>query len=543
MTPLQRLAALFAGNDSHYGTHGEPEKDTSSGKAKWIIRPTARTLKGAVNERHWKEHTAAGSVKPLGVVPIRNDNLCIWGSIDYDVYDTDLTDLIKKVEAAKLPLMPARTKSGGLHLFFFALEPVPAKTMQELLRSLAARLGIAGSEIFPKQTTLLAERGETGSWIIMPYFGGDFGGKLKVQVGLRANGGEIPLAEFVRTAEKMRQTPSQIEEILIAATTAKPRATPGQGSGKRKRGDKGPSGADVEGPFGDGPPCLMHLVQNGGIQSGGQNNALCHMATYFKRKNPDNWEAELERANQLYLTPPGSEAGLQSVIRSYRRKDYEYKCKDEPMKSVCDSVLCRRRRFGVTGGSVTPLITSIKKLNTEPPIWFVDLEGEVKIECGTDDLQVWTRFQKLLMERAHRSFGTIPQAHWSAMLDILLPKVEVIEVGRDASIAGQFLELLETFLTNKQRGLREEDLLSKRPWEDEERGRHYFNLGKLAAYLKREGMEKMDQAKVVSRIKELGGGSETRVVKDKELHLHWIPAGVVRGTPQIATPEMKEKPI
>lgn len=540
MTPLQRLAALFAGNDSHYGTHGEPERDTSSGKGKWIIRPTAKTLKGAVSERHWKEHAAEGSLRPLGVVPIRNDNLCIWGSIDYDVYDTDLTDLIKKVEAAKLPLVPARTKSGGLHLFFFALEPIPAKQMQELLRSLAARLGIADSEIFPKQTTLLSERGETGSWIIMPYFGGDFGGKLKVQVGLRANGGEIPLAEFVRTAEKMRQTPSQIEEILLSATTAKAKPAPGS---KRKRGDKGPSGADEEGPFGDGPPCLMHLVRNGGVQSGGQNNALCHMATYFKRKNPDTWEEELERANQLYLNPPGSEAGLASVIRSYKRKDYEYKCKDEPMKSVCDSILCRRRRFGVTGGSVTPLITSIKKLNTEPPIWFVDLEGEIKIECTTDELLTWVKFQKKLVERAHNPFGMIPQPLWISTIQIALQKVEVIEVGADAGISGEFRELLETFLTNKQRALREEDLLSGRPWEDEDQGRYYFSLGKLQRYLKREGMEKMDRSQVTSRIKEVGGFPETRTVKDKALHLHWVPSTIVRGTPQISTPETKEKPI
>jgi hypothetical protein len=542
MTPTQRLAALFAGNDSHYGTHGEPEKDTSSGKSKWIIRPTAKTLKGAVTEQHWKNHMAEGSVKPLGVVPIRNDNRCLWGSIDYDVYDVDLTDLIKKVEAAKLPLLPARTKSGGLHLFFFALEPVPAKQMQELLRSLAAQLGIAGSEIFPKQTTLLVERGETGSWIIMPYFGGDFGGKLKVQVGLRANGGEIPLAEFVRTAEKMRQTPSQIEEILIAATTAKPKSAPGSGS-KRKSGGKGPSAADEEGPFGDGPPCLMNMVRAGGVKSGGQNDALCHMATYYKKKNPDTWKEELARANELYLSPPGSKAGLDSVIKGYSKKDYEYKCKHEPMKSACDSITCRRKQFGVTGGNVVPLITSMKMLKTDPPIWFIDLEGEIKIECSTEDLQRWERFQKLLMEKAHNPFGIVPHPLWIATVGIAMQKVEVIEVGADAGISGEFRELLETFLTNKQRALREEDLLSGRPWEDEEQGRYYFSLGKLQRYLKREGMEKMDRAKVTSRLKEIGGVSETRVVKDKALHLHWVPSSVVRGTPQISTPDKKEKPI
>lgn len=287
----------------------------------------------------------------------------------------------------------------------------------------------------------------------------------------------------------------------------------------------------------------MHIVRNGGVQSGGQNDALCHMATYYKKKNPDTWRDELTRANEIYLVPPGSKSGLDSVIKSYSKRDYEYKCKYEPMRSACDSITCRRKQFGVSGGNVVPLITSIQKLNTEPPIWFVDLEGEIKIECATEDLQRWDRFQKLLIEKAHSPFGIIPQPLWLATIGVALQKVVVIEVGKDAGVSGEFRELLETFLTNKQRALREEDLLSGRPWEDEEQGRYYFSLGKLQRYLKREGMEGMKRGQVAARIKEVGGEPETRVVKDKPLHLHWVPSTVVRGTPQIPTPEMKEKPI
>jgi hypothetical protein len=267
------------------------------------------------------------------------------------------------------------------------------------------------------------------------------------------------------------------------------------------------------------------------------------MATYYKKKNPDTWETELAAANELYLTPPGSKAGLDSVIKSYRKKDYEYKCKYEPMRSACDSITCRRKTYGVSGGSVVPLITSITKLNTEPPLWFVDLEGQIKIECQTEDLQRWERFQKLLIEKAHSPFGVIPHPLWLATIGVALQKVVVLEVGKDAGVSGEFRELLETFLTNKQRAVREEDLLSGRPWEDEEQGRYYFSLGKLTRYLKREGMEGMKRPQVIARIKELGGAPETRKVKEKDLELHWIPSGAVKGTPQIATPELKEKPI
>jgi hypothetical protein len=536
MTPLQRLAALFAGNDTHYGTHGEPSrKNTADGGFKWIIQPTAKTLKGGYTEAHWKAHV--DGKKPLGVVPIRQDSTASWGSIDYDVYGKDLTELIKKVESLKLPLVPCRSKSGGLHLFIFCLEPVPATLLQDVLRNIAAALGIADSEIFPKQSSLLVERGDEGSWMIMPYFGGDFAGKLQMQVGMRANGGEIGLPEFVRYAEKMRLSLSQLEELTTVKAVVPP-------APKRKKGDKGPSGADGPGPFGDGPPCIELMIATGGIKPGGQNDALFHMAVYYKRKFPDTWQQELELANSQYLVPAGSEGGLASVTKSHTKKDYEYKCKTEPMKSHCDSIKCRMRRFGVTGGNVTPIITSIKKLNSDPPIWFVDIDKN-KIECTTADLQRWDRFQQLLMEKTHNTFGVISHPVWLATVGAALQamtKDDVIEVSHGATPEGEFHELLETFLTNRQRGQREEDLLSGRPWEDEEQARHYFSLGKLTRFLKKEGMD-VKRHHVVNFVRKLGGKSEKRMVKEKELDLHWIPSHQVRSTPQVSTPNLKEKPI
>jgi hypothetical protein len=287
------------------------------------------------------------------------------------------------------------------------------------------------------------------------------------------------------------------------------------------------------------------MVITGGIQSGGQNNALCHMATYYKRKFPDTWPEELARANALHLTPPGSESGLDSVIKSYKKKDYEYKCKDMPMVKHCDSIACRAKRFGVTGGTVTPRITSIKKLNSEPPVWFVDVENH-KFECATDDLQRWDRFQKLLIEKTHNPFGMIPQPLWLATIQEALGRMtddDIIEVGKDVSTGGEFHELLETFLTNRQRAVREEDLLSDRPWEDEEAGRYYFNLTKLQQFLKKQGMEGMKRPQIVTQLHKMDGGHLTRNVKGKDLTLQWIPSSKVRGRPRVSTPELKEKPI
>jgi hypothetical protein len=545
MTPLQRLMALFAGNDTHYGTHGAPSRDPTGESLKWVIKPTAKTLKGAPTEKMWKDHV--DGKKPLGIVPIRTDNSTIWGSIDYDVYGQDLTDLIKRVEALKLPLVPGRSKSGGLHLFCFTIEPVEASLMQEVLRDISAALGIAGSEIFPKQTTILTDRGDQGSWMIMPYYGDTYDGKLERQVGLRKNGSEIGLPEFVRIAEKARLSQAQLEELKVRHLKAQSPAS------KAKGGKRGSKHDDPSVPFGDGPPCLVHMIAEGGVKQGsaggGQNNALFHMGVYYKKKNPDGWEEDLERAAQLYCTPAHPRQGVDSIIKSLRKKDYEYKCKDEPMRSHCNSILCRKRKHGVTGGGgggLVPSITSIKKMNSDPPVWFLEVEGK-KVECNTEDLQRWERFQRILINVCHDPFGVIPQPVWLATIqEAMQGMTEIIEVGADAGARGEFHELLETYLTNRQRGMKEEDLLSGRPWESEDERRYYFVLSRLHRFLEREGLKGLNKPQIVTRIQELCGEEPCHVVREikgKRVNLHWIPSDKVQITPSVSTPTLKEKPI
>lgn len=541
-TPIQRLASLFEGNDTHHGTHGVPSRDPTGASLKWVIKPTAKTLKRGPTTDDWKKHV--DGERPLGISPIRQDNSAIWGSIDYDVYDQDLLATLQRVEGSRLPLVPCRSKSGGLHLFIFATEPVPARKIQDVLRECAASLGMSNSEIFPKQATLLVDRGDQGSWMIMPYFGSDFDGKLQMQHGLRSDGGDIGLSEFVRLAERARQTPAQLDELQVRSIT--PKSEPKKGN--RKAADRGPTKSDdTTVPFGDGPPCLVHLTSNGGVPQGGQNSTLFHMGVYYKKKYPDDWVSHLQKAAQTLMNPPYPLSQLDGVVKSHSKRDYQYKCKDEPMASHCDSILCRMKRFGVTGtgGTIAPKIESIKKLDSQPPVWFIDIEG-AKVECQTEDLQRWDRMQKLLIEKLNNPFGVIPQPVWLSIVQEAMGKMseeDIIKVSQDAGVEGEFVELLEIFLTNRQRGLKEEDLLLGRPWENEEEGRHYFTLIRLSRFMKREGMESMKRPQIAARLYQLKGGHIMRKIKGKLVALHWVPSSMFYGTPSVDPPKVPGKPI
>jgi hypothetical protein len=508
---------LFAGYIGQHGTHGVPELDPNG--FKWSIKKTARTIKQPVTEELWQQHL--NGKRPLGIVPICADSTCVWGSIDIDQYDMDTTAVVKKVEAMNLPLVPCRSKSGGLHLFMFFAQPVEAASAQNLLRDIAASLGFAGSEIFPKQTKILVEHGDQGNWIVMPYFGSTYDGKLKAQHGIKHTGAEMTVGEFLTMAEKRRVTTEQMIDLLQRST---PQEKPSKDGKKKERP-----------PFSDGPPCLQHLAQTG-FPDGGRNNALFHLGVYWKKAKPTDWQKHVEEDNQRFMKPPLPAEEVVSVIKQLQKKDYEYKCKDEPMKQYCESGKCRMRQYGVGGGDTYPQILGIARLKTEPPLWFVQIPN-ARIPMRTPELQNYKRFHQLCMDHTKVCHRMISDKEWFAILQEPMLQAEDIEAPYELGAPGIFLELLETFLTNRMRGKKKEDLLRGAPWEDEEAGRHYFSMAALEKFLQREGIRNIERSMLKYRINELKGGNESREIKGKQRGLWWVPSSAIQVAPELDTPE------
>lgn len=509
----ERMLELFSGNEGHFGTHGVPDQDPNG--IKWTIKRTARTLRGPTTAAMWQAHI--DGKKPLGVVPIKNDGTCVWGSIDIDDYDVDVLDVVKKVDQSKIGLVPCRSKSGGLHLFLFVQEPVEAALMRSTLSDIAASMGFAGSEIFPKQTKLLVEQGDQGNWIVMPYFGGDYGGKLKMQHGIKKSGAEMTISEFLTHSEKLKVPAADLSTVRVK----KP---------KKERP-----------PFSDGPPCLVHLA-SAGVNQGGQNNTAFHMGVYYKKAFPNEWKEKLEEANQKYMRPPLPSDNLASVIRSLDKKEYQYKCKDEPMKSHCDAMLCRTRKFGVGAGGTYPVISGLSKLNTEPAIWFVEVEG-ARLSMSTEDLQNYPRFHRMCMEYTHKCFAMIRQDVWLGIVSDAMNNMTVIEASADIGVAGRFLEALETFLTDRRKGDKKEDLLNNKPWENEEEGRHYFTLQSFEKFLARENFKDMPRGQITLRIEKMGGGHRGININGKFKNVWFVPSEAIHPAPEASPPQVEPEPI
>ena len=171
MSLAEKFSKRYAGLRKAYGTFTANNETREDGKASGKNITISKELSDKDLLKLWEDHLSGQ--QSVGIVAIDEDNKCVWGAIDVDEYHLYLKDLAIKIAKQKLPLVICRSKSGGAHIYIFLKEPVAASMLQRKLRQLAAAIGYGQAEIFPKQTQLLLERGDRGSTLNMPYFGGE----------------------------------------------------------------------------------------------------------------------------------------------------------------------------------------------------------------------------------------------------------------------------------------------------------------------------------------------------------------------------------
>lgn len=453
----------------------------------------------------WEKHLA-GSYG-LGVIPIDDDNNCYWGCIDVDVYPLDLQELVSKIQKLKLPLVVCRSKSGGAHIFLFVSDAVPAGDMQDKLREMAAGLGYGGLEIFPKQRNVLADRGDIGSWLNMPYFNGP----NSTRYGLSVKGAALTIEKFIQHAVKCKITPDELYALKVETVD------------------------DME----HGPPCLKILLKQG-FPEGTRNNGLFNVAVYLKKAAPEKWEQRLEEYNRTYFKPPLPAKEVLALIQQHKKKEYNYKCSDEPIRSYCNATKCKTCKFGVGEAYSAPTFSSLAKLNTNPPLWFMSVNDK-RLELTTEQLQNQTRFQRVCMETLNVMPPKVKEDKWQHLVQHLLENgLEIIEVSKDASIQGQFSELLEAFCNDLAQASTREEMLLGKPWTDN--GKTYFRLKDLIEYLQKHRFMDLKINQIAARLQELHAEHKFFNMKGRGVNVWAIPAFMYDDL-DVPSPNMKEDDV
>ena len=499
---LERFKEVFAGLQTAYGQTKITDELSENGKHE----AKSFTKKEPVTDLLWQKHLN-GDEPALGIVPIREDNRCKWGCIDIDTYPFDHKDFIKKIRDKNIPMILFRSKSGGAHVFLFAKEFVAASLMRERLKKIASTLGYAKAEIFPKQDYIRADRGDTGSFLNVPYHGNN----KSVRFAFDDNGEALKIEEFFKLYDKYSLTEKELVNLKISETD---------------NTDDFLKGA---------PPCLQTILKDG-MPEGGRNDMMYNIGVYLKKRFPNEWEAKMYIYNEKYMKPPLKHTEMTKSIESLGKKDYLYKCKLEPIVSFCNSKVCSKREFGVGDNVPPPEITGISKYPSDPPLYFVNIDG-LSVEVDDITLHDPEKFSVACMNQISKPMLPLGKIIWRKQLVKLFEKLQMLDAPDSSKIDVQIKDLLADFI-NKAPGKKIDDLKRGLPFTED--GITYFKFKDFWKYIQRSKSWTIQKQRTTKLLDDLFSAKESTIKIDKESVRAMKMETIKLDKPNVREDKMKE---
>lgn len=381
---IQRFMALFRGNVRSFGTFNPKAKSPML------------TVKTAYSDEHIRSHLE-GELG-IGMVPILDDDTCWWAALDIDVHGpngvkVDLVQIEQKVTRLNLPLVVCRSKSGGAHCYVFLKEAQPVARVRAMLTRWAGMIGNPQCEIFPKQATLAIPKGDAerplGNWINLPYYEAEATERWAID-----GGKQVSLEYFLELAEGRRTDFSEFVDQVVDE-------------------------------YMNGPPCVQRMLEDK-VDEGGRNTAMYQAGIFLKRAYPENWREKAAEFNKNAFVTPLEAREFRILTNSINKKDYKYKCREEPCRSLCNQQLCRTRQWGITDddseANEIPLFENVEKIIATPIRWALTVKNRV-IEVTTQELFNYEIVRQRVGEKLHLVLPRIKATEWDHYLREIMKNV------------------------------------------------------------------------------------------------------------------------
>jgi hypothetical protein len=507
---VQKFKNIFTGLDRAHGVF-EKSNEPQNGKK---VEARMKTVHEPPTIEKFQLHLK-GEYPGMGIVPIDDNNQCLFGAIDIDVYPLDHKALQKKIKDKKFPLVMCLSKSGGAHLYMFMEKKFTAKEVQLKLSEIATALGYPSAEVFPKQIELFVKEGEekrdTGSWINLPYHG-------RNRYALNDDGSAASLEEFFKLHEKylvsdLKKIKTDFKNEIIK----------------------------------DGPPCLQILTEEG-IQEGGRNNALFNVGVYYRKFDPDNYKNLIEDYNRQYIQPPLKSDEVLVIIKQVFQSDsngaprYSYRCTQPPIESLCNKRLCKKRKYGVGGENDRehPVYSDLKVYKSDPPRYFLNVDDR-RIELGsTEDLMTHKKVIQACIEQLNKGIPNMALNDWNQAYTELLENISIDYPPVEVTKKGEFRELLEEFILHQGEAVSIEDIFLGKSYTED--GFTYFALKDLMDHLKRNDFKESRSWVTVRLREEYDAEDLTRRIKKVKVRL-WKIKEILSEDVELDVPDMKRPDI
>lgn len=514
----------FSGYSKAYGQFKITGKD-DTGKQ----QGKAQTIQGEANEEHYRAHLSASGPgdSGLGIIMLRDDDTVVFGAIDNDDKKMHHVEAAAAIERYRLPLILCRSKSGGGHFYCFTKEPVPAAIMRAKLAQWASLLGMAATtEIFPKQTVRMKDRNDVGSWINLPYMGGDRTSRYAIDPA----GQSLDLEQFLDLADRKSLTPEQLESFSALKVSD-----------------------DSSELFYEAPPCLQVLHARGAFAEGFRNEGLFNVGIYLRKRFPDNWKQKLEeyKATLIGSDPTFTAAEVVSLTKSLEKKEgYSYKCKHPPINAYCNRRACLGQKYGVGEGSsetaehydiggVTRYEPPEGETITEADVqWRMEVDG-IPILISTQELLSPQLFAKACLIQANKFLIPMPIARWMKRVAELQATATVAKLPESATKSGMIKNAISQFARQGKADKWEAIPVTQGAYV--EAGKAYFRSADLAYFLDTNRIRWDSMAQLWRYIESMKGGAVRQSIKSGMVELWFIPVdGISTDAPLMAIPDRTE---
>ncbi len=452
---VSKFKEIFLGLERAYGTFQPKESLREDNKAEgetWI-------RKKPLDENLWSDHLS-GAWPSLGVFPINDEDKCRWGCIDVDEYPLDHVSIAKKLSEKNLPFIVTKSKSGGAHIFLFFKDYVSAAIVHNKLKELAAFMGLGHCEVFPKQEKLLREGNvkdwEVGSFLNLPYHNGL---NHTERYAFSDEGNILDLDEFLKEVEKKSITDVELKKLSL----------------KKENSD-----------FSDAPYCIeAYLTENKTVQPGNRDNFLFQYSVYAKKKFGENFEEEVHKFHHKYFDDPLRPKEIEKIIRQADKKDWGYKCKDQPMCSFCNKSKCRIRKYGVGDSNIiTDVGNVIQYGDNEDTIYHVTVNNEQTIVCTIEELYDQHKFRKKCLVKLASMPSIMKREDWDLYITTIVSKAIKVKSEFEMTPEGEFRNILTRYISNQANALDIDDILNGQCFVDDEESRVYFRMDQLQEYMR-----------------------------------------------------------
>ena len=421
----KRFAQLFRGKTNTYVKNELPlEKPQAGQKTKTKITNN----EGKVDEHLLINHL--NGKFGVGVCPVNAEGKCFFGVLDIDYYKPRIKRVLHFIREYQLPLLPFRSKSGGLHVYLMMSKSVSAKTMRDLLNqinyyfSLDEIYGKNKVEVFPKQ-----EKAEGfGSSVTLPYFNAENPYTYLVDL----DGNPVEFREALTYIQNHFTSVEAVKEALDKL------------------------------PYNDAPPCIQRILlsEEVGGEDTGRNNFLFSYAVYAKKKYGNGFEDYVREVNENFEVPL-EDSAVEQTCESVKNNEYLYKCKDIPCNSFCNKTDCRKREFGLgkdKGHFMDVDFGQLYRYKTAEPyyIWKLRLQGQEQwrdvVFKDEGYLLDQRNFAKMCVRYLNKAPYHVSDNDWCNTLNSVLPNIIDVEVKEETDTSG--LSMLRNafiqYLSNKQ---------------------------------------------------------------------------------------------